>query len=130
MIPASAVSSPTFVTRTRSEPCSFTVPPITSDFGPFPTGRDSPVIIASLTLDSPSATSPSAGTLAPGRTSTKSPFRRAATGTTSVRSSAMRSATSGMSLASSWSAPRAAPIARISIQWPKSITVTSVESSQ
>ena len=50
----------------------------------FATGLDSPVIMASLTSDSPSSTSPSAGTLAPGRTSTRSPCCSSLTGTSSV----------------------------------------------
>ncbi len=85
--------------------------------GAFLTGRDSPVIIASLTSDSPRATSPSAGTLAPGRTNSMSPVRSWLTGTSSVTPSARsRSAVSGMSLASASSAPEACRTLRISSQ--------------
>jgi hypothetical protein len=95
-----------------------------------PTGRDSPVIIASSTELCPAATVPSAGTEAPGRTSTRSPGRRSAAATSSVRSpSRMRTARSGRSFASSFSAPLACAIERISIQWPSSMMVTSVASS-
>jgi hypothetical protein len=83
---ASAVRSPVPVTSTRSEPAPLTVPAIT--FAPcvFSTGTDSPVIIDSLTSLLPVRTIPSAGMLAPGRTSTKSPPVSAEIGTSSMRS--------------------------------------------
>ena len=65
-MPPRAVWSPVAVTRTRRLPSPLIVPAITLAPGIFLTGRDSPVIMASFRLDSPSVTSPSAGTLAPG----------------------------------------------------------------
>ncbi len=130
-MPASAVASPVAVTRTRRLPLPLIAPAITRSPGCFLTGRDSPVIIASLTSESPSATSPSAGTLAPGRTSTRSPACSAPVETDStLPSGRMRSAVSGISLASSFSAPEAWRMLRISIQWPSSMTSISVTSSQ
>ena len=93
------------------------------------TGRDSPVIIASSSSASPSTTTPSAGTRPPGRTSTTSPTRSASSATGSTPSAATRSASSGNSAASAASAPCAWPMARISNQWPSSMIVTSVASS-
>jgi hypothetical protein len=46
--PASAVSSPTRLTRIVSPPDPFTVPATTWSFGRFPTGRDLPVMIDSF----------------------------------------------------------------------------------
>jgi hypothetical protein len=74
MMPESLVFSPVPVTSTRSEPSPLIVAAITSSPSRFFTGLDSPVIIASLTSLSPLRTTPSAGTLSPGRTSTRSPF--------------------------------------------------------
>ena len=87
-----------------------------------------------MTIDSsisalPSTTSPSAGTLPPGLTSTTSSTSNSLTDTDSVPSSVTRSASSGSSSASASRAPRAWPIERISIQWPSSITVMSRPSS-
>ncbi len=141
MIPASVVSSPVALIRTRRLPSPFTLPPITSSPGSFETGVDSPVIIDSLTFESPASTTPSAGTLAPGRTSTRSPSSSSVAGTSSISpgcsrssarspSSTIRSAVSGMSFASSSSALEARRTLRISIQWPSSMTSMSVTSSQ
>src|SRR5262245_3170258 len=66
MMPDRAVASPTAVTRTRRLPPATTVPATTLAPGSFGTGRDSPVIIDSSTSAAPSATTPSAGTRAPG----------------------------------------------------------------
>ena len=129
MIPESAVSSPVADTATRRLPPAATVPATTSSPGSRVTGRDSPVIIDSSTSAVPSATTPSAGTRAPGRTRTTSPTRRSAVRTISVPPSVTRSASSGSSSASALSAPRACMIERISIQWPRLMTVTSVASS-
>ena len=130
MIPASAVLSPIAVTLILSDPSPLTVPAMTFAPTAFSTGRDSPVIIDSLTAVAPSTTSPSAGTRAPGRTRTRSPSRSSETGTRSVPPSVIRSASSGRSLASSCNAPCARSIDRISSQCPSSITVMRVVSSQ
>ena len=66
MIFASAVCSPVPVTSTRSEPEPFTVPAMTRSPGFLSTGRDSPVIIDSLTALVPTRTTPSAGMPWPG----------------------------------------------------------------
>jgi hypothetical protein len=129
MIPASAVLSPVPVTSTRSDPGPFTVPAMTRSEARFFTGRDSPVIIDSSSTLSPDLTAPSAGTRAPGRTRTVSPSRSAKSGTSSSPSAVIRTAADGRSFASSSSAPCACEMERISIQWPSSMTVTSVESS-
>lgn len=80
------------------------------------TGLDSPVTIASSRELSPERTTPSAGTLAPGFTSTRSPSRSSSSGTSSSRPDATRTAVLGSSFASSFSAPRACEMERISIQ--------------
>lgn len=49
-------------------PPRFIVPPITVLLASLGTGSDSPVSMDSSTWDDPAYTSPSAGTLAPGRT--------------------------------------------------------------
>jgi hypothetical protein len=117
------------VTSTRSEPSPLMVPAMTSSPSPFFTGRDSPVIMDSFRSLEPRWTTPSTGTLAPGRTSTTSPLPSSDTGTSSSPPSVTRVAVSGSSLASAWSAPWASWIDRISIQWPSSMMVTSVASS-
>ena len=129
MMPASAVCSPVPVTSMRREPGPLMVPAITFAPDSFRTGRDSPVIIDSFTSLDPSRTAPSAGILAPGRTSTMSPSRRSEMGTVSVRSSTTRTAVSGSSFANSLTAPWAWEIDRISIQWPSTMIVTRVASS-
>jgi len=129
MIRARDVSPPILVTSIRREPAPLTVPAMTPSPAAFPTGRDSPVIIDSFMALSPLRTTPSTGTLAPGRTSTVSPTRRSVMGTSSARPSTSRSAVLGRSFASSWSAPCAWKIERISIQWPNSMMVMRVASS-
>ena len=81
--------------------------------------RDSPVIIDSSTSAVPSTIRPSAGTRAPGRTSTTSSNCNALIGTSSVPSAATRSAVSGSRAARAESAPCACAIDRISSQWPE-----------
>jgi hypothetical protein len=95
----------------------------------FDTGTDSPVIIDSFTSLVPLCTRPSAGTLAPGRTRTRSPSRSAEISTSAMVSPTMRDAALGSSRASSRRAPDACEIDRISIQWPRSMIVTSEASS-
>ncbi len=72
-MPASAVSSPTASTRTRTDESVDTVPATTRSPGPLATGLDSPVIIDSSSSAAPSTIVPSAGTRPPARTSTTSP---------------------------------------------------------
>ena len=130
MMPARAVCSPVPVTRTRSDPAPFTVPAITRSPGAFFTGRDSPVIMDSLTSLAPSSTTPSAGILAPGRTSTRSPISSAPIGSSSTSSARARGVRcSGGAWPAHGAAPWAWEIDRISIQWPRSMIVTRVASS-
>ena len=70
---ARAVSRPTRVARKVNDPLLFSVAPMTAAPGPFSTGRLSPVSIDSSTDDCPSTTTPSTGTLSPGRTRSRSP---------------------------------------------------------
>jgi hypothetical protein len=129
MIPDNAVSSPTAVTRTRSEPPATTEPAMTWSPGRRGTGLDSPVINASSTSASPSTTSASAGIRLPGRTRRTSSVEMSARLTVSVRPATTRSAVSGRSSASAVNAPRAWAMERISSQWPRSMIVMSVASS-
>ena len=130
MMPASAVSSPTFVALIVSAPVVLIVPPITSLATVFFTAFDSPVSIASFISDEPLTTTPSTGTFAPGRTRRISPTLRSLTATVLVSPpSTTSSASSGSSLASSFSAPCAFSTDAISSQWPSSIIATSVASS-
>ena len=59
--------------RITSEPFLFSVPPVSASPACFATGNGSPVIIDSSTDELPSSTTPSTGTLSPGRTRSRSP---------------------------------------------------------
>ncbi len=128
--PAKKVCSPILVTFTVRLPSPLIEPAITSASTDFDTGRDSPVIIDSSISDIPSTMTPSAGTFAPGLTSTMSPATSSESGTVIVVPSRMTSAISGKSFASSFSALCAPWTARISIQCPRSMMAINVESSQ
>lgn len=67
MICASVVSLPTRTARMTSSPVWFTVPPMSLSPTCFATGSGSPVTIDSSTDDVPDATTPSVGTVAPGK---------------------------------------------------------------
>jgi hypothetical protein len=103
---------------------------MTSSPSPFFTGRDSPVIIASLTSLTPLLDAPVHRHALP-RPHQHHVSSRAArsTGTSSSPPSVTRVAVSGSSFASSWSAPWAWEMERISIQCPSSMMVTRVASS-
>jgi len=64
----STVSCPTARTSTQSTPLRFMVPPTTVSPARFVTGKLSPVIIDSSTVDAPRSTIPSVGTALPGGT--------------------------------------------------------------
>ena len=128
-MPASAVSSPTASTRTRTDESVATVPATTRSPGSRATAFDSPVIIDSSNAAEPVSIVPSAGTRPPGRTSTRSPGRRSAMATSLVPAPSTRSAMSGRSAASASRALDAWPIAFISCQCPSSITSISSTSS-
>ena len=131
MMPASAVCSPVPVTSTRSEPEPFTVPAITLSPVALSTGRDSPVIIDSLTAlvaVAHDAIRRNARAGAHEHEVAVAQLHRAGRPPCARRRSAAR-AVFGSSFASSFSAPCACEIERISIQWPSSMIVTSVASS-
>ncbi len=92
-------------------------------------GRDSPVIIDSSSSAAPSTMTPSAGTRPPERTRTTSPTASSLAGTVRTPPPVTTSASSGRSDARASRAPLACPIARISSQWPSSITAISAASS-
>ena len=75
------VSCPTRVARQVSAPFWLMVAALTGLPGCLSTGMLSPVRAASLTLETPSSTTPSTGMLSPGRTRNTSPVRTSATGT-------------------------------------------------
>ncbi len=133
-MPASAVSSPTAVTLTRSPESVATVPATTVSPMLRRTGSDSPVTMDSSISAAPSTMTPSAGTLPPGRTITTSSTRSSDGATVSVllpASPTTRSASSGRSAANESSADVVCASDRISIQWPSSmITISSASSHQ
>ncbi len=125
------VSLPVFSTSMVMAPSPLTEPPTASSPSVFSTGSTSPVSMDSSTLVRPSTITPSMGTLSPGRTRTRSPFRMSVTDTSSVSPfSVTREAVSGISLTRASSAPDAPMTDRISIQWPSSMTSIRVASSQ
>ena len=84
---AKAVSAPTRVASTTSEPLALTVAPITSSPSATSTGTGSPVIIEQSTAEAPLTTRPSVAILSPGRTTNRMPTARSATGTSRPSSS-------------------------------------------
>ena len=125
------VASPVAVTRMVTAFAPLMAPPIAVAPTPLVTGRDSPVSMASLKPEEPSVISPSTGTLAPGRTITRSPGCNALIGTSCrLPSPSMRVALSGSSLTSSSRAREAPMTERISTQCPSSMIAISVTSSQ
>ena len=123
---ASAVSDPTFVARTRNRPFRLIVAPITADAGSLWTGRLSPVTIDSSTSLSPSRTSPSVGTLDPGRTTITSPMTTSEVGISASVPSRSTTATDGANSSSVRIASFAPPRARISNQWPSRTNAANI----
>jgi len=122
---ARAVSAPTLVARARSVPETLMEAPIRSAPGALPTGRDSPVTMDSSTSDSPSTTTASTGTFAPGRTRSRSPTWTSAVGTSTSTPSRSTTAMGGASSSRVRTASLAPPRARISNQWPSSTNAAS-----
>ena len=122
-IPASIVSRPTPVARQRSRPSPLTVAANTFAPARFATGMLSPVSIDSFTLDSPSSTSPSTGTLSPGRTTNTSPGCTCSTGTSFSPAAVSIQAHAGWSFASDRSAADVRAFARASSHLPRSTSV-------
>ena len=80
-IRARAVSRPTRVARMTKLPVPLSDAPMTSSPGPTSTGIGSPVSIDRSTLEPPSTTEPSTGTVSPGRTRSRSPTATASRAT-------------------------------------------------
>ena len=76
---ARVVFLPTLVALTVSRPDMLTVPPVTLAPWTFSWGIDSPVTNDSSTVETPLTTSPSTGSLSPGRTVTTSPSTSSST---------------------------------------------------
>ena len=129
LMPARVVSSPTAVTSTRRPESVAMVPAMTRSPSPRRTVVDSPVTIDSSMLADPSATRPSAGTDAPGRTTTRSPTTSSAGSTWTVSPSRTTSAVSGRRAASAVRAEAVCAVERISTQWPNSMMTTRSASS-
>ena len=121
---ASRVPSPTRSARMRKVPLRLTVPPVILLPGIFSTGNDSPVIIDSSTLADPSRTTPSTGTLSPGRTRSTSPGCTSSSGTSRSSSLSTLRAVFGARPSSARSALRVRARARSSSTWPSSTSVT------
>ena len=81
---ASIVASPTATARKVKAPVWLIVPPVTGLPIVFSTGNGSPEIMLSSIQLAPSVTSPSTGTLSPGRTATRSDGRTSAIGTSTT----------------------------------------------
>ena len=122
---ARAVSAPTLVARTRSDPEMLTEAPITDAPDCLATGRLSPVTIDSSTSDPPSCTTPSTGIFDPGLTSSRSPTLTSAVGISTSWPSRMTVARGGASSSRVRMASLAPPRARISNQWPSSTNAVS-----
>ena len=120
-IRASAVSRPTRVARITNEPVVLMVAPMTSSPAPFVAGIGSPVSIDSSTADMPSTTTPSTGTLSPGRTRRRSPGTTIASSTSSSTPSRIRRAVVAWSPTRRRIAPVVRPLARASSHLPSRI---------
>ena len=130
-IPASAVSSPILVISTRRPESVAIVPATTLSPLSRRTVLDSPVIIDSSIEAEPSTILPSAGTEAPGRTTTTSPTSKSAGATGTTSSPSTRSASSGKSAARLSRAELVWARERISSQCPSSMmTINKANSHQ
>ena len=115
---ARAVSRPTRVARMTTLPVVLSVAPMTVSPGALSTGIGSPVSIDSSTADRPSTTTPSTGTLAPGRTRRRSPGRTWSRGISRSRSAPARTAWAGWRSRRSSMAPVVRAFARASSHRP------------
>ena len=131
MMPASSVWLPTPVARQLSRPSPFTVAAYTLPPTSLATGRLSPVSMASFTLEAPSTTSPSTGTLSPGRTTKTSPGFRLSTATSTSTPSRSTRAVCGCRRISASIAAEVLALARASSSLPISTRVmTAAEASK
>ena len=117
-IRARAVSRPTCVARITNEPVVLIVAPMTSSPADLVTGIGSPVSMDSSTAEAPSTTTPSTGTLSPGRTRSRSPGTTVASSTSSSTPSRTRRAVVAWSATSRRIAPVVRPFARPSSHRP------------
>jgi hypothetical protein len=124
------VSSPTRSARITKLPVPFTVPPVTLSPADFSTGSGSPVIMDSSTLEWPSSTSPSTGTLSPGTTRRVSPTFTASSGISRSPPLSMRRALGGARFSKALIALPVRLRARSSRTWPNktSVTITAAAS--
>ncbi len=122
---ASMVSLPTRLASMISDPVPLMVAPVTGSPATFSTGIGSPEIIDSSTDERPSTTTPSTGTLSPGRTRSRSPTLTSSSGiSSSVPSGRI---TRAVLAARSSRARIAAPVrsrAPSSSIWPSSTSTT------
>ena len=117
-IRASAVSRPTRVARMTNEPVVLSVAPMTSSPACLVDGIGSPVSIDSSTAEMPSTTTPSTGTLSPGRTRSRSPAMTSASGTSSSKPLRIRRAVVAWRPTRRRMAPVVLPLARASSHFP------------
>ena len=118
---ASMVSRPTFPARMTKLPDWLRVPPISFAPASLATGIASPVTIDSSTELRPSMSSPSTGTLSPGRTRRRSPTRTASRSiSSSLASGRMRRVRLGARSSSARMAPLVCSRALSSSTWPSS----------
>ena len=117
---ARSVSAPTLSARITTLPEVLSVPPVNASPGPFSSGRDSPVIMLSSTAEKPSVTTPSTGTLSPGRTRSLSPGRTASSGTSASPPSPRRRAVRGARPIRARIASPVRSLARVSMTCPAS----------
>ncbi len=118
-IRASSVSRPILSARMTKLPDLLSVPPMTWAPSSFVTGMDSPVTMDSSSAERPSSSTPSTGTLSPGRTRNLSPTATASSEiSSSLPSSCTRRAVLGARSSSALMAPEVASRARSSSTWP------------
>ena len=129
---ASKVSRPTLSARMTKLPLVLMVAPITRESFSLVTGMDSPVTIDSSSAERPSSTTPSTGTLSPGRTRNLSPALMASSETSSSPPSSLtRRAVLGARSSKARIAPEVASRARNSSTWPSSTsTVITLAASK
>ena len=122
-IPASSVVLPTPVASQRNIPSWFNVPANSCAPDAFGTARLSPVSMLSSTLERPSRTTPSTGTLSPARMTRWSPMTTAESGSSTRAPSRSTRAIFGCSLSKPSSAAEVPALARASSNLPRSTSV-------
>ena len=123
IICASVVSAPTLVARNLNQPVLLMVAATTRSPGCFSTGMLSPVMADSSIAVLPSTSSPSTGTLWPGRTTIRSPTATCSTGTSVSTPSRSTTAVFGARSISFVIASEVLPLERVSKNLPSVISV-------